>query len=121
MNNILSVMQAYIAMQFFLENYYNKTRSSDLGSLLGSMQLLDDGSTFDAAIWNEWLKSVNNKNKLNILDALSAMQKFLKIYCNYVDSLDIKNLLKIIDDPIVLQQWHDSVKKSLKMTVNKDN
>lgn len=57
-NNKLSLEQSYLAMQLFLEKYYNLTGSDDIGSLLGSMQMSDDGKTMDPAIWDDWLSSV---------------------------------------------------------------
>jgi len=34
------------------------TKSDDIGSLLGSMSLLEDGRTADPAIESDWLKAV---------------------------------------------------------------
>lgn len=51
---------AYKAMVTYLEKYYDQTKSSDVGGLLGSMQMLEDGRPADSAIWNEWLEIVND-------------------------------------------------------------
>ena len=50
-------------MQIFLEKIYNQTSSDDIGSLLGDMILLEDNSTMDAAIWNDWIESVKKLMK----------------------------------------------------------
>ena len=55
----MTSMQAFKAMVCFLEDYYYKTSSDDLGALLSYMQLFEDGSTWDPAIWNDWVESVD--------------------------------------------------------------
>ena len=54
----ITVQDAYIAMYRFLEHEYNMTKSDEIGGMLGSMSLLDDGKTADPAIWNDWLRIV---------------------------------------------------------------
>ena len=116
MNNMLTVLQAYRAMQFFLEDYYNKTLSNDLGSLLGDMQLFPDGGTFDPAVWDEWLNSVGDKKKLTIAESFSAMQGFLNLYCGYINSDEVKALLDMLQpsDRIIWSKWKAAVQESLK-------
>ncbi len=46
--------EAYRAMFYFLENYYQKTKSSEIGGMLGGMSILQDGGTADPAFWEEW-------------------------------------------------------------------
>ena len=58
MNN-LTEKQAFLAMVFFLEEYYQQTESDDVGALLGSLQLLEDGMTADPAIWDDWLEVIS--------------------------------------------------------------
>jgi hypothetical protein len=50
----LTSKQAYLAMFSFLDDYYQRTKSDDVGSLLGSMSLLRDGTPADPAIKGEW-------------------------------------------------------------------
>ena len=50
--------QAFEAMVNFLEHIYERTGSDDLGSLLGDLQMLEDGTTADPAAWQDWLNSV---------------------------------------------------------------
>ncbi|WP_299775774.1 hypothetical protein [uncultured Pseudoteredinibacter sp.] len=43
----------------FLEEYYSLTKSDDVGALLGSMTLLNDGTSSDPAIIEDWKEAVN--------------------------------------------------------------
>lgn len=55
---MMTEQQAYSAMFFFLEQLYKRAPSDELGSLLGAMTLLGDGSTADPAIREDWGKAV---------------------------------------------------------------
>lgn len=37
---------------------YQRTRSDELGSLLGDLSLLEDGITADPAAWGDWLRCI---------------------------------------------------------------
>ena len=54
----LTVQQAFQAMVNFLEGYYERTKSDDIGSLLGDLQMLNDGNTADPAAWHRWVKNI---------------------------------------------------------------
>jgi hypothetical protein len=54
----LTEKEAYEAMFAFLEQIYNRTKSDDIGGLLGDMSILPDGDTANPAIWHEWLECV---------------------------------------------------------------
>ena len=54
----LTVEEAYRSMVVFLEMHYARTNSDDIGSLLGDLILLEDGSTADPAMWKDWLDSI---------------------------------------------------------------
>lgn len=56
----LTIRQAYDAMFYFLENYYEQTHSDDVASLLGdlSMDIWADGTPGDPAAWDDWLECV---------------------------------------------------------------
>ncbi len=56
---MLNEKNAYKAMVLFLEKYYSISKSDDIGALLGSMILLDDDEPIDAALWEDWMESVN--------------------------------------------------------------
>ena len=51
--------QAYAAMFYFLEQAYKRTNSDELGGLLGSMSMLEDGSPADAAMVSDWHQAVD--------------------------------------------------------------
>lgn len=50
--------QAYLAMKYFLETFYERTGSDDVGELLGNMILIDDELTMDPAVWEDWMEAV---------------------------------------------------------------
>jgi hypothetical protein len=60
METILTKIQAFNAMRKFLEMYYERTSSDDVGSLLGDLQMLRDGHTADPAAWHDWMKAIDN-------------------------------------------------------------
>ncbi|MEY2857057.1 MAG: hypothetical protein RLZZ74_1369, partial [Cyanobacteriota bacterium] len=55
----LTEKEAYEAMFAFLEQLYNRTKSDDIGGLLGGMSILPDGDTADPAIRYDWLECVS--------------------------------------------------------------
>ncbi|MDR2155013.1 MAG: hypothetical protein LBE78_08320 [Burkholderiaceae bacterium] len=54
MNKTLTSKDAYLAMFSFLEEYYMRTKSNEVGSLLSGMCLMNDGMPMDQAYWSEW-------------------------------------------------------------------
>ncbi len=54
----LNEKQAFLAMFYFLDDYYDKTSSDEIGSLLGDLSLLPDGKPADPAAWEDWKKAV---------------------------------------------------------------
>lgn len=60
---MLTEKEAYNAMYAYLVQVYEMTQSDDLGGLLGSMSTLCDGQTADPAIWDDWLKCVEQAKK----------------------------------------------------------
>jgi len=57
MNN-LDAKEAYQAMFRFLEKYYEHTHADEIGAILGSMSILNDGKPADGAMWQEWLDAI---------------------------------------------------------------
>lgn len=55
---IMNEKNAFEAMRLFLEAFYERTKSDDVGALLGDLRLLDDGKTADPAAWSDWLDCV---------------------------------------------------------------
>ena len=68
MTDTLTVRDAYAAMFAFLEGLYRRTKSDDLGTLLGGMSLLEDGGTADLAYWAEWKTAIRKEKtqKINL-------------------------------------------------------
>lgn len=58
MDKKLSYKDAFLAMTYFLEEYYSRIGSDDVGSLLGDLIILEDGITADPAAWQDWIKCV---------------------------------------------------------------
>ena len=54
----LDEKQSYLAMFSFLEDYYHRTKSDEIGAMLGAMCLTSDGKPMDPAYWNEWEQAV---------------------------------------------------------------
>jgi hypothetical protein len=50
--------QAYAAMYDFLEDYYNRGHSDEIGGMLGGMSLLGDGGTADPAVRSHWQRAL---------------------------------------------------------------
>ena len=108
--NTLTSLQAYSVMLCFLENYYNKTLSDDLGSLLGDLQLCDDQRPFDPAAWHDWIKALGTLHSVSMQTAFRAMISFLSAYYERTSSIDIKLLLDNIqlkNEEGALFEWND--------------
>jgi hypothetical protein len=54
----IDVQQAYAAMFYFIETYYNRGPNDELAMMLGSMALWSDGRPGDNALWNDWLNAI---------------------------------------------------------------
>ena len=63
----LTEKEAYAAMYAYLDTVYDRTKSDDLGGLLGDMSTVGDGETADPAVWHEWLECVEQvkQNKVD--------------------------------------------------------
>lgn len=59
MQKTVTIQQAYEIMFVFLQRIYERTKSDDLGGLLGGFSLLPDGGTADAAAWEDWLDAAS--------------------------------------------------------------
>lgn len=56
---IISNHEAFRAMVVFLEGYWLRNGKPDeIGSLLGSLMLLEDGKPADAAMWADWNRAI---------------------------------------------------------------
>ena len=54
----ISLSKGYRAMFRFLEAYFERTKADEVAVLLGSMNLAEDGKPMDPAMWQDWLKAV---------------------------------------------------------------
>ncbi len=63
----LTEKEAYAAMYAYLDTVYDRTKSDDLGGLLGGMSTVGDCETADPAVWHEWLECVEQvkQNKVD--------------------------------------------------------
>ncbi|ENJ9654230.1 hypothetical protein A0J52_01715 [Clostridium sporogenes] len=63
---MLDEKDAFRAMVLFLEKFYERTNSDDVGTLLSDLQILEDETTADPAAWYDWMQCLsiikNNKN-----------------------------------------------------------
>ena len=50
----LNEKEAFSAMVYYLEAYYNRTKSDEIGGVLGDLNLLVDGKPAEPAAWNDW-------------------------------------------------------------------
>jgi hypothetical protein len=56
--SVLSQTEAFAAMVHFLEAHLERTGSQDIAGLLGDLAMRPDGTTADAAAWQDWLTAV---------------------------------------------------------------
>lgn len=56
----LTMQEAYLAMISFLDQIYDRTKSDDLGAILGSMAILEDGKPADPAFSDDWEEAVES-------------------------------------------------------------
>ena len=62
----LTELQAFNAMRRFLEGYYERTNSDDVGHYLEIYNYVEDGGTFDPAAWEDWIEAVEGVLKEKI-------------------------------------------------------
>jgi hypothetical protein len=70
----LTKKEAFLAMYSFLEHEYEVSKSNDIGGLLGSMSLLQDGGTADPAVMQDWENAIK-KVKARKVNAFLEIQK----------------------------------------------
>ena len=80
----MTLLQGYRVMFSFLDTYYFKKQSAELGALLGTMSLLQDNTPADAAYEEDWKIAVSEvlekkgKTTLSPETAYLAMITFLR-------------------------------------------
>lgn len=55
---VLDEKTGFEAMRIFLEAFYERTHSDDVGALLGDLRLQSDGKPMDPAAWSDWMEAV---------------------------------------------------------------
>lgn len=122
MHTRLTTFQAFNAMTNFLDTYYERTKSGDIGSLLGDMSFLQDGCTADPSAWEDWIDAIKTENPVTGLQAFKAMINFLDAYYKRTSSSseDLRKLLNKmklkdgkINDPNVLELWEKCIDEAL--------
>jgi len=91
MQKKLTKLQAYNVMIIFLESFFLRNRSEDIGDLLSDSEFFWDGkTTADPASWFKWKQAlivtmkedskILDENRLTVFQAFHAMLNYLKIY-----------------------------------------
>jgi hypothetical protein len=55
--------QAYRAMFFYLDAYFERNPNAELGSVLSDLQFLEDGQPADPAVTQDWNQAVQEAMK----------------------------------------------------------
>lgn len=99
-----TILQTYQATIAFLDTWYFRYYSNDLGSLLGDTRLFKDSDnwqdnpqTVDPIMWHNWKLAVDEtKNKspytsdsLDSQEAFTALKQFLWLYTNSIQSQEL--------------------------------
>lgn len=74
MEDKLTLKEAYAAMYAYLKMLYDTTGSDDLGGILGSMSLLEDGEPADPVVWADWERAVQQARQGQVLMSLGLKQ-----------------------------------------------
>ena len=104
----LTKLQTYNVMLKFLEPFFFRNKSDDIGDLLSDSEFFWGGrTTADPASWFKWKKAMNltmqqdknlrNENRLTYYQAFHAMLNYLKVYRSlWNKSDDLDNLIQEI-------------------------
>lgn len=127
----LTKLEAFKAMEDFLIKHYARTSSDDIGSLLGDMRILEDGSTADTAAWEYWTENIeriikktkrrdkiedHEKEHFTNVEAFKMVQDYLEGYVERTSSEDITVIIEdmqLVDEPtsnsIIWKDWCASI------------
>lgn len=122
----ITVRQAFNAMFYLLDKYYDEKKVDDLGAMLGSMNphLFDGDMPADVATWHEWItivkKVVSCEGEGECLDDSSAFQAMLA-FLNYYHrefGLSIEEVIEDLasnklDGNNFQKMWQESIEQSL--------
>lgn len=120
----LTIKQAFFAMFYLLDAYFEKENTGDLGGLLGSLNpyLFDGKMPADVAIFDDWKRCIHdvvksNDEKLETEVVYITIIKFLELYSSEFefDFEDVIGDIKShrIGESSVHETWHQCVEKAL--------
>jgi hypothetical protein len=90
---------------------YRGQFNSEFPSLLGGMNLLEDGSPADSAVWYGWQEILSGKPMLTEKEAFNAMLKLVSFYRTYSEYDELPRVLEIINtiSPALQENWRKCV------------
>lgn len=118
----ITIKEAYDAMFYFLDKYYDTKMIDDLGAMLGSMNpsLFCDDMPADMALWNKWVEISTNEMENEGLDsnkAFQAMVTFLNYYNEEfgarIEEVIEDLVVNIIDNKEMKIMWKESIEQAL--------
>ena len=130
MNDILLIkVQAFAAMQYFLDQYYWKTMADDIGGIASCLMLLQDNKPADQAFEEDWIDSakviVPNYSEGMLFtpeQAYAIVKEFLELYCRIGFSTEVQQLINRMaldqDGSIKDQEINEIWSKSLELALN---
>lgn len=66
------MLRAYFAMLEYLEAFWKRGNSEEIAGMLGDMQLLQNGTSMDPAVWEDWKVAwERSKGRINNLGSLT--------------------------------------------------
>lgn len=68
----LTERKAFEAMVLFLEGFYERTQSDEVGGLLSDLMMSEDGTTADPAAWEDWMECVRKVLVVNPIKRISC-------------------------------------------------
>jgi len=112
MKKKITIKQAFFAMKNYLDDFYFKTHSDDVGAFLGACNWFEDGGTFDPAMWDDWVKIAkeNYGEEFSLVDGFNIMKKFLQNFYDLAPFNDFKKILSTLclspdNKPINSDAW----------------
>jgi hypothetical protein len=63
MDESLTFREAYAATYAFLLELHERFGFDQLGGILGSMSLLEDGGSVDPAVWSDWQRAAERAKR----------------------------------------------------------
>ena len=137
----ITFIQAFNAMRIFLSMEYHRTKSENLGTLSGSLNLWTDKDdwkenpeTFDPAAWDDWMTGVERtfqnlgykedpKNSFYDEElAFLCMKNYLQVFNEQFEWQDVAMLLsrlnnvQHVQNDFLWQEWLKAIKYSITET-----